>query len=205
MYAAIGDLSALQDSMFRKAEDRVFFLEMEPVRTRAAFERLLYEAAPRLPEVLMEIAESVRNTLTEYRNIMRFIGEHESEIGSETLSDVRSQLEWMIYDGFVYDVPAQWLVHLPRFLKAISVRLEQAKIDPEADRLKGQKVMPWWRRFLESEIDYSEQLEHWRWMIEEYRVSVYAQTLKTSIKISSHRLEQAWRQLELHTSNPHGV
>ena len=205
MYAAIGDLSALQQSIFRKAQDWVFFLEAGPVRTRVNYEKLLYEAAPRLPEVLAEVAGVVRDALKEYRSIMQFIGEHESALSSHTLGDVRSQLEWMIYDGFVDDVPAQWFVHLPRFLRAISVRLEQARIDPETDRLKGQKVVPWWGRFLESDIEYSELLEMWRWMIEEYRVSVFAQSLKTSIKISPHRLEQVWQELELNTSNPHRV
>ena len=205
MYAAIGDLSALQQSIFRKAQDRVYFLEKGPVRTRVDFEKLLYEAAPRLPEVLAEVAGVVRDALKEYRFIMQFIGEHESALSSHTLGDVRSQLEWLIYDGFVDDVPAQWLVHLPRFLKAISVRLEQARIDPETDRLKAQKVIPWWRRFLESDLEYSELLENWRWMIEEYRVSVFAQSLKTSIKISSRRLEKVCRELERHTPNPHRV
>lgn len=198
MYAAIGDLSTLQLAMFHKAQDQVFFLDAAPVRSRAAFQRLLDEAAPRLPETLVEIAVCVSEILAEYRLIRRFMEEHLAELAKHTLEDVELQLDWLVYDGFIDDIPVQWLQHLPRFLRAISIRLKQAVIDPDTDRLRCQKIKPWWNRYLESEYEYSEQLEDWRWMVEEYRVSVFAQSLKTSIRISARRLEQAWQELIEH-------
>ncbi|MGI9319496.1 MAG: DUF3418 domain-containing protein, partial [bacterium] len=193
MYAAIGDLPTLQLAMFRKAQDRVYFQSLDPVRTREAFEKLLREASPRLPDELVTIALSVRETLSRYRDIIRSIEKHKAELADFTLEDVRSQIEWLVYDGFVEETPAEWLVHLPRFLAAINIRLDHARIDPETDRLRWQKIMPWWNRYLECEYEYGRQFEYWRWMIEEYRVSVFAQSLKTSIRISPSRLEQAWQ------------
>jgi ATP-dependent helicase HrpA len=202
MYASIGDLSALQSAMFNKAQDQVFFYDKASVRSRTEFELLLSEAAPKLPNALAEIAEFVADALLEYRTIIQFMNQHQDELPELTAKDVRTQLEWLIYDGFVVDTPVEWLQHLPRFLRAITVRMEQARLDPDTDRLRLQKVSPWWNRYMDCEFEYSDEIESWRWMLEEYRVSVFAQGLKTSMRISSRRLDQAWRDIEEYYRTP---
>jgi len=196
LYAAIGDLSALQTAMFYKAQDQVFFTGRSLARSRKEFESLLNDKAGLLPQTLLGIASAVAESLVKYRAILQFIEENKSALPGDTLDDVNEQLEWLIYDGFVDDVPVQWLPHVPRFLSAIKVRLEQAMLDPGTDRLRHGKVSCWWRRYLDCEYDYSEDLEQWRWMLEEFRVSVFAQGLKTSIRVSAKRLEQGWKALE---------
>ncbi len=202
MYASIGDLSALQSAMFNKAQDQVFFYDKASVRSRTEFELLLSEAAPKLPNALAEIAGFVADALLEYRAIIQFMNQHQDELPELTAKDVRTQLEWLIYDGFVVDTPVEWLQHLPRFLRAITVRMEQARLDPDTDRLRLQKVSPWWNRYMDCEFEYSDEIENWRWMLEEYRVSVFAQGLKTSMRISSRRLDQAWRDIEEYYRTP---
>lgn len=202
MYASIGDLSSLQAAMFNKAQDQVFFRDKAPVRSRMEFEQLLNNAAPKLPNALAEIAGFVADALIEYRAIKKFMDEHQDELPQLTTEDVETQLEWLIYDGFVEDIPVEWLRHLPRFLRAIMVRLEQAILDPDTDRLRLQKVSPWWNRYMGCEFEYSNELESWRWMLEEYRVSVFAQGLKTSMRISSRRLDQAWRAIDEYYRTP---
>ena len=195
MYAAIGDLGALQLSMFHKAQDQVFFSSGELPRTRPQFDHLLRQQAPGLAAELANIADSVARSLEQYRSIRRFIDDNRGELHGDTLFDVNEQLEWLVYDGFVDDIPADWLLHVPRYLEAIQVRLEQARLDAATDRLRQQKISPFWQRYLAADFDYSPALEHWRWMLEEYRVSVFAQGLKTSLRVSAKRLELAWQEV----------
>ena len=75
------------------------------------------------------------------------------------------------------------------------VRLEQARLDPAADALRARRVAVWWRRYMGCDGPYGPALEKFRWMLEEFRVSVFAQGLGTSVRISDRRLEIAWEEV----------
>lgn len=201
MYAAIGDLSRLQLAMFRKAQDQVFFLGRALPRDKNAFEDLVEKEAGKLPRVLIEIAGLVAASLTQYRDILRFLESHQGALHRDTISDVRQQLDWLVYEGFVDDIPVEWLTHLPRYLRGILVRLEQARLDPETDQLRQAKVAPLWNRFLTSEFEYTATFERWRWMLEEYRISIFAQGVGTSSRISQKRLDKIWLDVEYENRN----
>ncbi len=201
MYAAIGDLSTLQQSMIEKAQDQVFFLDRPLPRDKRTFERLLDAESGRLPGVLVEIADQVAGSLSLYRQILRFLEDHNDALDKGTISDVKQQLEWLVYEGFVDDIPVEWLVHLPRFLRGVSVRLEQARLDPSTDQLRQNKVKPYWHQFLYSEYEYTASFERWRWMLEEYRISVFSQGVGTSVRVSPKRLDQLWQEVEYENRN----
>ena len=201
MYAAIGDLSTLQLSMFHKAQDQVFFLDRPLPRNKRDFDRLIESEGGKLSSVLVEIADGVADSLTQYREILRFIDSNKKALHKGTVSDVKQQLDWLVYEGFVDDIPVEWLAHLPRFLRGILVRLEQARLDPSTDQLRQLKVTPYWQQFLFSEYEYSSSFERWRWMLEEYRISVFAQGVGTSIRISPKRLDQLWQEVEYENRN----
>ena len=82
----------------------------------------------------------------------------------------------------------------PRFLKTLVVRIEKFQRNPAADKALQDKVDLWLQR-LESIASLDDSKE-FRWMIEEYQVSLFAQGLGTSIPISAKRLEQKWQKLE---------
>jgi ATP-dependent helicase HrpA len=113
--------------------------------------------------------------------------------------DTQEQLQHLVYPGFLTATPVAWLAQLPRFLKAAEVRLGKI-FDAGAarDAANLQVIKPLWRRYLERRHAHRQagvidpELEKYRWMVEELRVSMFAQELKTSIPISPQRLEKQW-------------
>ncbi len=201
MYASIGDLSELQDEMFRKAQDRVYFDNEEPIRSRARFDQVLLAGSAELQQTLADIAGWVAATLTEYRVLRNSIETHRTALPNQIVLDILAQHERLVYPGFVADTPIHWLPHLPRYLKALSVRHEQAVLDPATDQLRQHKVSPWWQQYLAWSGDNNTALEQYRWLVEEYRVSVFAQGLGTSVRISATRLRHAWSKVGDHSGH----
>ncbi|MGH8124327.1 MAG: ATP-dependent RNA helicase HrpA [Rhodanobacteraceae bacterium] len=108
-------------------------------------------------------------------------------------SDLRGQLDALLAPGFLRELPRTRLAHLPRYLKAMRLRAEKLRGDPARDHSRMQQVLPYWRAVLEARAsgDDSEALENLRWLVEEWRVSVFAQELKTAEPVSGKRMAQA--------------
>ena len=117
----------------------------------------------------------------------------------EVSDDIEIQLSDMLYPGFVLDLEPGRLSHYPRYLKAVEDRLRQLAQDPSRDRARMDRVTPWWQRYLgelEAGREYDEALDSYRWLLEEYRVSIFAQQLGTAEKVSEKRLEEAWGKVK---------
>lgn len=115
----------------------------------------------------------------------------------EIFVDISGQLEDMFYPGFLSDLFPGRLQHYPRYLKAIRERLAQLAQDPRRDAQRMAQIEPWWHRYLEALEQgnpYDESLDAYRWLIEEYRVSLFAQKLRTAEKVSEKRLAEAWKR-----------
>jgi len=109
--------------------------------------------------------------------------------------DIESQLDDLVYRGFVADVASERLTHYPRYLDAIDARLDALEFDPRRDGQRQSEVDPWWQHYLDhlaAGHGYTEALDRFRWRVEEYRVQVFAQQLGTAEKVSKKRLEEAW-------------
>ena len=114
----------------------------------------------------------------------------------EVFDDLSTQLEDLVYPTFLSELEPGRLKHYPRYLRAIGERLLQLDIDPVKDRERMAMVSPWWQRYLDA-LDrgcvYDEALDSFRWLVEEYRVSLFAQKLGTAQKVSEKRLADAWK------------
>ncbi|MGH8234854.1 MAG: ATP-dependent RNA helicase HrpA [Rhodanobacteraceae bacterium] len=108
-------------------------------------------------------------------------------------ADLRGQLDALLAPGFLRELPKARLTHLPRYLKAMRLRAEKLRSDPARDHARMQQVLPYWRSVLERRAvsEDSQSLETLRWMVEEWRVSVFAQGLKTAEPISGKRMARA--------------
>ena len=110
------------------------------------------------------------------------------------IADARSQLDDLLYAGFLADIDAERLAHYPRYLKALSLRLEALELDPVRDDQRMAEIRPWWQAYLDHLAQggwYTPELDRYRWLLEEYRVQVFAQQLGTAEKVSPQRLQQA--------------
>lgn len=115
----------------------------------------------------------------------------------EALSDISDQLNHLVYRHYLNDLTSHWLNQYPRFLKAVARRLEKLREDPLADRKKMVQVKSYWQQYkqLDKSRQQSDPARELRWMIEEFRVSLYAQTLKTSMPVSEKRLKEQLKKI----------
>ncbi len=108
-------------------------------------------------------------------------------------ADLRGQLDALLSPGFLRELSTARLAHLPRYLKAMLLRAEKLRSDPARDHSRMQQVLPYWRAVLDARAagDGSQALDVLRWLVEEWRVSVFAQELKTAEPVSGKRMAQA--------------
>jgi len=118
------------------------------------------------------------------------------------LNDIKAQLGKLVYPGFVRETPAQWLKELPRYLKAIEMRLEKLPGQVQKDRVWSIELAGLWAQY-QARADKHRQegkrdpeLAVYRWWMEEYRVSLFAQQLGTKMPVSDKRLSKQWAVVE---------
>ncbi|MBK5000335.1 ATP-dependent RNA helicase HrpA [Pseudomonas sp. S31] len=118
------------------------------------------------------------------------------------LNDIKQQLANLVYPGFVRETPSAWFKELPRYLKAVEVRLEKLGAQVQKDRVWSGELGNLWAQYKAradkhaQEGKRDEQLTLYRWWLEEYRVSLFAQQLGTKVPISDKRLSKQWSQVE---------
>ena len=109
-----------------------------------------------------------------------------------TYSDIKDQLDRLLVQGFLVKVPIRWLNQYPRYLKAIQYRMDKLQGNLDRDKVQMQEIMGYWQRLFELDDPVPETLQQYRWMLEEYRVSLFAQPVGTSMPVSAKRLEKEW-------------
>jgi ATP-dependent helicase HrpA len=113
---------------------------------------------------------------------------------------MQSQLQMLVGKRFIADNDYVQLTHVPRYLKAINVRLEKLRADPARDaRLMAewmQVAMPWQRAQKERQKNADPKMIEFRWLLEELRVSLFAQELRTPMPVSAKRLQKVWESMQ---------
>jgi ATP-dependent helicase HrpA len=118
-----------------------------------------------------------------------------------SIEDIQGQLARLILPDLFASCPRERLRHLPRFLKAVQVRLQRLPLDPLKDEAKAAPVAKIWQDFLKNELLLrargveAERVDEVRWLIEEWRVQVFAQELKTAVPVSEKRIVELWSGL----------
>ncbi|MFI8479568.1 ATP-dependent RNA helicase HrpA [Pseudomonas sp. NPDC078700] len=118
------------------------------------------------------------------------------------LNDIKQQLSQLVYPGFVRNTPAQWIKELPRYLKAIEQRLDKIGSQVQRDRVWSGELAGYWEQYQARYAKHVQEgkrdaeLQLYRWMLEEYRVSLFAQQLGTKMAVSDKRLNKQWAQTE---------
>ena len=118
------------------------------------------------------------------------------------LNDIKQQVGNLVYPGFVRETPGIWLKEVPRYLKAVELRLEKLGAQVQKDRVWSGELNNCWAQYKAradkhaQEGKRDEQLQLYRWWLEEYRVSLFAQQLGTKVPISDKRLSKQWSQVD---------
>jgi ATP-dependent helicase HrpA len=180
--------------------DRAFFVEAERIRDANAFHARVVKAKTRLADVASEVCRVLGEILAEYQAIRPRINQQGVPVWQRAMTDIRNQLKFLMPPGFLVATPLPRLQQYPRYLKAMQLRLDKFSINPAKDAQWMQQLQQWWQAY-EGRLRadrargvFDPKLEQFRWMLEELRVSLWAQQLKTPYPISFKRLEKSWRE-----------
>ena len=177
------------------------------VRTREVFASLVGVMRNELEDEVYRVARQAAAALRAAREVDRVVSEHTSLTLLGTLQEVRERAAALIRDGFITVTPPEYLAHLERYLRALVMRVEKAASAPSAASQdaalafqvsQAQEVVDKARAkaaSLPADPQREALLEEARWMVEELRVSLFAQTLGTSRKVSLQRITKLCAQI----------
>jgi ATP-dependent helicase HrpA len=195
-FMPLGTLEELREQVIEVALDRAFMLEPLPAN-EADFKRRLDEGRGRLTLIANEVARLAAVILVEYAAALRKIKDTKNQ--SEVTADATQQLQRLIPKRFIADTPWPQLQHFARYLKGIALRLDKLRADPARDTARMAEIKPeeqrYWRLVAERKGAVDERMREFRWMLEELRVSFFAQELRTPQPVSVKRLQKLWGQL----------
>ena len=207
--AAARHLAAMDYSLERLADDilvgavkEVFVRNLPPVRNADEFARRLDAGRNARVETQCEIGSIVTETLATAAEIATRI-ETDDRLPADTATDISTQLTWLVCRGFPRYVPMSRLRHFARYLRGMNVRMERASNSPSADRERQQLFAPYWQRYVETATGKAkgrfdpDRLTDYRWLLEEYRISLFAQELRTAEPVSPKRLAALWEEVKL--------
>jgi ATP-dependent helicase HrpA len=193
----LGTQEELREQIIDVALDRAFLGDPLPT-DEAAFKARIDEGRSRLNLIAQEVARQAGLVLTEYAAAARKLKDTRA-LPKEAADDMQAQLQRLVGKRFIAQTPWSALQHLPRYLKAIVMRLDKWRADPARDAQRLAELRPLEQRFLrrlaELKGQHDARLDEYRWLLEELRVSFFAQELRTPQPVSVKRLDKAWSQL----------
>ena len=186
----------LRDDLTQAVCDRAFIGEDELPRNEKAFKEQIKRARSRLPAVKEALSRYLQETAAAYAELNGKLGKH------PLTHLMRQRLQTLLTAGFATRTPwAQW-PRLPIYLKAMTLRLEKYSSNPARDAAREadiQELEQMWQEKTDSLIKQglpiSDGLAGFKWMIEELRVSLFAQELKTPYPVSVKRLGKEWEKI----------
>ena len=167
---------------------------LPPIRTAADFAVRLREKRGEIAALKAKLGAEAKAVDREVKEIMWAA----EALAADIYDDIETQIAWLTYDGWVRTVPMASLARYPAYLKALRTRIARAKVSPSSDRAKMARFAPFWEQYREAVVAKSVKvlnrvaLSEYRWMLEEYRVSLFAQELGTAYPVSPKRLEIKW-------------
>jgi ATP-dependent helicase HrpA len=171
------------------------FVEGQPaIRNAQAFDARIAMRRGGIGLAAQEISRSVQGSLEKLARIQSAL----SRAPLPAATDIRAQLAWLIPAGFLLTTPWERLAEFPRYLQAIEQRLDKVNVNPRRDAQLAAEIAPLEARYRER-VKAERGLrppgeDEFRWLLEELRVSLFAQQLGTRLRVSARRLEDAWAE-----------
>ncbi len=191
-YTSIGKKEELRNDITDAVFEKVFISDKELPRSREEYEQLCENNKVELIPTMNKIAAVAEKALSSAHRLRKTLKGNVNLSFVKIYQEIDLQLSSLIYSGFISATPIEWLEHIPRYINALEVRLEKLEYDPKRDAQWSNEIYPYEQQYQELHLKYDDIKEVilLRWMLEEFRVSIFAQELKTSIPISAKRIEK---------------
>jgi ATP-dependent helicase HrpA len=195
-------LASVKDDIVSAALERTFLAESLPMR-QAEFAQRVQEGRNRLNLIAQEMQRLAATILAEYAQVYKRVAAMQKAY-PQAAEDVKQHGERLLQAGFLARTPWQRLQHFPRYLKAAALRLDKLRADPQRDAQRAAELAPLeqaWQRERISRAKLggagrtSAELEQFGWLLEELRVSLFAQELKTPVPVSTKRMSKLWHSM----------
>ena len=204
------DRAQLVDDLISGACTRIVAPGIDLPRTTEAFESALARLPGEIVPLATEMESTLFNALQPLADARRRLAAMPGGQYPDTRADIDAQLETLLAEGFVADTPAEWFAQYPRYMKALLTRVErlsgQYPKDQKHMATLAALVAPL-QALLEQRpgvLLLSEPASRYRWMLEELRVSLFAQNLGTRQAVSAKRLAAQWSEVDAWLAeNPH--
>jgi ATP-dependent helicase HrpA len=193
----------LADEVLAMIIDLTFLEELPLIRDRAAFEARLASRRGQLAQVASEVLALVGRILDDYQALRQGLAGITQVNWMPSVLDLKDQLDGLIFRGFLLEVPYARLKDYPRYLKAARERLDKLFHAAGRDQQQLRELTPLldkWREraaAVQAAGRHDPRLDEIRWMLEELRISLFAQRIGTAYPISLKRLEARWKELGL--------
>ncbi|PRH46625.1 ATP-dependent RNA helicase HrpA [Burkholderia multivorans] len=196
-YMSLGTQDELRDQLIDTALDRACLQDPLP-DDDASFHARRDEGRSRLNLLAQEIARLVGQILTEYAGVVKKLAQ--AKPFAQAHADLQQQLSALIGKRFVIDTPYAQLVHFPRYLKGIALRIDKLKADPARDAQQLGELQPLVQQYQRAVSQrggvVDPRLAEFRWLLEELRISLFAQELRTPMPVSVKRLYKVWESMQ---------
>ncbi len=189
LYMPLGTPQELQQQIVAMTFERCCLSDPLPFN-ETTFVARGKEAKNRLLLIAQEIARLAFGILTEYHALQKSLPQLKAHV--QASSDIRAQLEFLIHKRFVEATPYERLQHLPRYLKGINLRIEKLRGNPARDAQCMAQLQPLSQALQKLRQAHSAdpRVDEFAWLMQELRVSLFAQELKTPVIVSVKRLEK---------------
>jgi len=193
LFATVGSCKELCADIQNAVLDRSFRCDPMAIRSCTEFRSLLEQGRELVAGELNNFQHLILEILQSYRTVRQQLAAPVS-LNEKLIADVEKQLAALVFPGFVTATPWKWLHHVPRYLAGIKLRLEKAEQFPDTDRHRQNQVAPFVDKTngISGSILSDLHRATYRWAVEEFRISMFAQELGTAMPVSAARLEKLW-------------
>ncbi len=201
----LGRREAVIDDLIVAAFGAALFAAGDRVlpRTEEDFSQWLSAGRSQLVAQAQEIEQIVASSLQALIGLRKQMKSGKNALSMAfAVGDLNEQIARLFYPGFLAKTPVEWLRQYPRYIKAMQLRLEKAPLAVQKDKLQIRELEPHWARYdalLEKEgwqvLSALPDFVQYRWMLEEFRISLFAQSVKTLMPVSAKRLDKQWQQV----------
>ena len=197
LYMSYGTLDDLKNQIVDVAIERACLADPFP-DSKESFDLRVAHGKSRLNLLAQEVARLTLTILEHAQSVSRKLVTVKSVEG--LYADMKTQFEALIHKRFISDTPYDALNHVPRYLQAMVMRIDKYKTDPTRDAKLLSEMMPlisqFQRKYQSLKGSHNAQIEQFRWQLQELRVALFAQTLRTPFPVSVKRLQKVWESLE---------